>query len=256
MIALHRPPGTRAAIVHTHRQGPGGRVARVLLGGLGSAATLDLLPALAHPLLDRGSVTVMDWVGAGWSDHDDAWGHRLEDHAGTVVSLLDHLGLRGVSLVGHSFGGSVAVLVAAGRPDLVGHLVVAEPNLDPGVGTFSAAVAGWDEASFVATGHAAVLADLRAASDPTAAALARTLAWASPVGLHRAAVSLLSDRRPTLRALLSGLAVERTFLAGARSDVDLDAAAATGCTVRVVPDAGHHMPADNLEGFCAAVAAC
>jgi pimeloyl-ACP methyl ester carboxylesterase len=42
---------------------------------------------------------------------------------------LDVLDLRGVDLVAHSMGGAVALVLADRRPDLVGHLVLAEPNL-------------------------------------------------------------------------------------------------------------------------------
>jgi pimeloyl-ACP methyl ester carboxylesterase len=48
--------------------------------------------------------------------------------------VLDSLGLRRVTVIGHSLGGSVAISLAAQRPDPVGSLVAAEPHLDPGAG--------------------------------------------------------------------------------------------------------------------------
>jgi len=41
-----------------------------------------------------------------------------------VEAALDKLGLTDFTLVGHSMGGAVALLVAMGRPDLVGRLIV------------------------------------------------------------------------------------------------------------------------------------
>jgi 3-oxoadipate enol-lactonase len=41
-----------------------------------------------------------------------------------VEAAIDKLGLTEVTLVGHSMGGAVALLVAMGRPDLVGRLIV------------------------------------------------------------------------------------------------------------------------------------
>src|SRR5438552_12986506 len=67
--------------------------------------------------------------------------YALDDHAETVVTLLDKLGVRGCEVIGHSAGGSIAVLIAARRPDLVSALVVADGNLDPGGGAFSASIA-------------------------------------------------------------------------------------------------------------------
>src|SRR5207244_2091599 len=43
--------------------------------------------------------------------------YALDDHAETVVTLLDKLGVRGCEVIGHSAGGSIAVLIAP-RPGL------------------------------------------------------------------------------------------------------------------------------------------
>ncbi|MBL7261900.1 alpha/beta fold hydrolase [Paractinoplanes lichenicola] len=59
--------------------------------------------------------------------------HGLEitsDYAVDAVDLLvlmSGAGPRGVHLVGHSYGGTVAMLAAAARPDLVRSLVMVEP---------------------------------------------------------------------------------------------------------------------------------
>jgi pimeloyl-ACP methyl ester carboxylesterase len=44
--------------------------------------------------------------------------------AGVVAGLIEHLGLRDVTLVGNDTGGAVAQLVVATRPDLLGRLVL------------------------------------------------------------------------------------------------------------------------------------
>lgn len=263
MLKFHRPAGTTAEVAFVRLAGSppagaaGGRVL-VCLGGLGAAATAAFAPVLAHPAVAaRGPSIVMDWLGSGWSDHDDAWGHTIEDHAGTVASLLDNLGLRDAVVAGHSLGGSVAIALASARPDLVGRLVVCEPNLDPGVGTFSAEIARWSEAEFAATGRKRMIDALHAnaAHDPSAAELVRTVARWSADGLHRTAVSLLAQRTPTLREQLRALPMPRTFVASGECDEDLDAVAEVGCTVREVERAGHLMMNDDLDGFCSILAA-
>ncbi|GIE28043.1 alpha/beta hydrolase [Actinoplanes italicus] len=46
--------------------------------------------------------------------------------AGVVAGLIEHLGLRDVTLVGNDTGGAVAQLVVATRPDLLGRLVLTD----------------------------------------------------------------------------------------------------------------------------------
>ncbi|WP_433363498.1 alpha/beta fold hydrolase [Actinoplanes sp. CA-142083] len=241
------PSGASVAVLDIGARSP----VRVYVGGLGSATTVSFAPVAGHPGL-AGRHILVDLIGSGWSDHDDAFGHTVDEHAGTVIGVLDALGLRDVTLIGHSLGGSVAISLAAQRPDLVGRLVVAEPNLDPGVGTISAQIAAYDEETFVATGRQRILDALR--SSDADREYARTFARWSPRGLHRTAVSLLADRPATFRQQLAAFNRPRLYVSGELSREELDAVRASGCEVRVVPGAGHDLMADNLDGFVAALA--
>ncbi|HEX7308615.1 alpha/beta hydrolase [Lentzea sp.] len=223
-----------------------GERAFVYIGGLGLASTVTFAPVIGHPALAGcGRHVLVDLLGSGWSDHDDAFSHTIDDHADVVAAVVEALGLRSVVLVGHSLGGSVAISLAARRPDLVGELVVAEPNLDPGVGTMSARIAGFDEDTFAASGMRAMI---DAEDSPVGL---RTLRRWSPRGLHRTAVSLLAERPATFRAQLTALSMPKRYISGELGGEDLDALRATGCDVRVVPAAGHLMMDDDLDGFVA-----
>ena len=79
-------------------------------------------------------------------------------HAKDLIGFLDGLRLKRVHLVGHSFGGSIALLVALERPDLVATLVLGEPSPFLGlfdesdVGPLSKQRLGFDEAILIARG--------------------------------------------------------------------------------------------------------
>ena len=101
------------------------------LHGWQCASTGELMPAAVRaPLRGRRSLLV-DLLGHGYSDKPLDFGYAIEDHARTVVALIDVLGLAECGLVGHSMGGAIAIRVAAARPAVVSLLVMAEGNVEP-----------------------------------------------------------------------------------------------------------------------------
>ena len=50
-------------------------------------------------------------------------------HVADLVALIEKLGRSPVDLLGHSYGGAVAALLAQSRPDLIRKLVLVEPAL-------------------------------------------------------------------------------------------------------------------------------
>lgn len=237
---------------------PGADPPLLWLHGLMCSATAELLPAAVQPPLQGRRSLVVDFLGYGYSDKPESFGYSVEDHAATVVELLDALEMEQCVLVGHSMGGTVATLVAAARPDAVSVLVLAEAEIDSGG---AAGVASQAESDFVATGFSSVLDGMRAqaAQDPTglgAIHLGMT-ALASPYAVHRGAVSLERGTAPEMRQLLAGQALPRYYLKaedsekGAGPQQDLVAA---GVTWKSVPNTGHAMGLQNPQGFAEALA--
>jgi pimeloyl-ACP methyl ester carboxylesterase len=233
---------------------PGEAPAVVLLHGLGAAGSSDLIGAACRPPLDRRRRLVVDLLGFGYSDRPPAFAYRLEDHAACVAAILDAAGVAGAQVVGHSMGGTVAIVLASLRPDLVAALVVAEGNLDPGVGMGSARIAAWSEEEYLARGHAEMLAsiDAEAASgDQGWTAYAAAFRLADPLAVHRSAVGLLAPITPTARERLYRFPGAKAFVFGERSLPDPDQArlASAGVTVLVVPGATHAMAVEAPADF-------
>ena len=103
---------------------------RVFLHGLGWTSAAVFAHIVAQPALAGHRSLLIDLPGHGLSDRPARFGYTLDDHAAAVAALLDAERLRG-RRVGHSMGGSIGIVLAARRPDLVARLVVAEANLDP-----------------------------------------------------------------------------------------------------------------------------
>lgn len=103
--------GEGPAVVLVHGSGP---------GVTGYANWRLNMPALA----ERFRVVVPDMAGFGYSERPDGLTCDVDLWADQVVGVLDGLGLESASLVGNSFGGAIALRVAARYPDRVRKLVL------------------------------------------------------------------------------------------------------------------------------------
>jgi pimeloyl-ACP methyl ester carboxylesterase len=230
----------------------------VFLHGLGSSSTLGLRNIAAHPLLAGQPRVLIDMPGFGASSAPAAWDATIEAQADVAAAVMDHLGVTFASVIGHSMGGSVAIMLAGARRDLVRRLIVAEPLLAPEDGTLSAHIARQPEERFVARGFPALLMATRrqaARGDVASIGFLRTLEQADPTMMHRSAVSLLAPRDPSFQDRLRALTIPRTFIAGTRSAIDTASLSAAGIRISVIPDAGHSMMDENPERFARAIAA-
>lgn len=233
---------------------PGTKPAIVYLAGLGLAASGYYPRAVVEPGLSAHRSIIIDWLGCGFSDRPEHFSYSLEDHAVAVAALLDHLTLQASIVIGHSMGGSVAIVLASQRPDLVVRLILAEANLEAGGGPFSSGVASQTEEDFVKDGYFELLQSIQSNAiegDLGAATFLGLLRVSEPIALHRSAVGLVRGTEPIMRDLLLQLSIPIMYIAGEKSlpDPDLEMLHARGYETGVVPKAGHGMVWDNPSGF-------
>lgn len=224
---------------------------RVYVHGLGAASAVYHAHIAARPELAGRRSLFVDLPGHGISDRPADFGYSLEEHADALAAALDEARVAGAEIVAHSMGGSVAIVLAHRRGDLVSRLVLTEANLDPNpaVTGGSSEIASYEEEDFVVDGHARVL-------ERVGSQWAATMRLADSRALHRSATGLVRGTQPTMRALLVGLPMERVFLQGARSGelVGADELVASGVRVLTVPNAGHNVMLDKPEAFASAIA--
>lgn len=95
----------------------------VLIHGTGFQT--ELWRSSLDDLAARHRVIAYDRRGYGRSQHRPVRDYRR--HVADAIEVIERVAQGGVVLVGHSSGASIALVVAAKRPDLVRVLVVAEP---------------------------------------------------------------------------------------------------------------------------------
>ncbi|WP_293058108.1 alpha/beta fold hydrolase [Mycobacterium sp.] len=112
--------------LHVHRYGPPGPVRLLAIHGLTGHGQRWRSLAAGH--LPDISVAAPDLLGHGRSSWAAPW--TIDANVTALAGLLDDLADAPVVVVGHSFGGAVALHLANAHPDRVSALVL----LDPAIG--------------------------------------------------------------------------------------------------------------------------
>jgi pimeloyl-ACP methyl ester carboxylesterase len=169
----------------------------VLLHGAGSNLE-DMHLALAEPLAARHRVIFVDRPGQGFSTRKTGQGSSPSHQAAVLHDLLDALGVARAIIVGHSWGGTLALTFALDYPARVAGLVLVAPPTHPGLWRLSwlnkmlAGPVGWLFACTLAfpVGVPMIWPGTRAAFLPQI----------MPGGYVRNSAALLVMRPPTLMA--------------------------------------------------------
>lgn len=181
---------------------------------------------VAEAFANTHRVYVPDLRGHGASDWPAEY--SFESMRDDVHGFLVALGLRDVILIGHSLGGTVALLVAEQYPDRVARLVLEDsPPPTAGGPRFSAGARPDGELDYAWPMVEAVLAQL---NDPDQA-------WVERVGEVKAATLVLAGGSPSF--------VPQHLIADFAARVQ-------DCVMQTIP-VGHQIHRDGPEEFVAAV---
>jgi pimeloyl-ACP methyl ester carboxylesterase len=146
--------GTRVHYAfETAVDGEGSPLTLVCVHGFGGNLSTwnDIRPAI----LARHNLLRLDLRGFGYSDKPDDWRYDVTDQAELVGELVLRLGVRNAVLVGHSYGGAVALLAAhrlcAADPSLVAGVVAIDAAAFPVRFPFQVAVYRYPAAQWLTT---------------------------------------------------------------------------------------------------------
>lgn len=149
-------------------------------------------------------------------------------------------------------GGSIAITLAAARPDLVARLILAEANLDPGGEFVSKMIAEQTDDQFAAGGRRRLVERLTGLGFVTSAG---SFQVCDSHALYRSAVGLVKGTKPTMRETVFALQIPRAYLCGEKSfpEPDTDELPQHCVAVPVISAAGHDMMFDNPKEVANAI---
>jgi pimeloyl-ACP methyl ester carboxylesterase len=78
-------------------------------------------------LVQNASVYAIDWLNLGESQPIEGLDSSLRANANRIVAAMDSLGLAQADIVGHSYGGAIALMLAAQHPRRVRRLILFAP---------------------------------------------------------------------------------------------------------------------------------
>lgn len=133
---------THGSALHVRTYGPADAPPVLVLHGVTGHCGRWRVLADALPQL---RLVAVDLRGHGRSPWTPPWG--LEQHVADALGVLDDLGAGRIPVLGHSFGGAIAVHLARTAPERVARLVLLDPalGLDPQLGLQNATDAGAGE---------------------------------------------------------------------------------------------------------------
>ena len=237
----------------------------------GSPGSIEDWTPLMNTLSRSFRVTAYDRPGHGWSG--DRGVYSPSANAQVALALMERLNLRDVIVVGHSYGGAIALALALYAPPRIGAYVILDSSAygssreaDPLYQVLSWPVLGVGTASVIGTFLAPSIIrkglarsfGKRAPSEDFVAL--RTRIWSAPKALHAAALETLDAqtalpsqsrrynelRQPVTIVGQADDAVRSTTAQRLHADI-------VGSTLVLLPDTGHYVQFEKTREVADAI---
>ncbi|WP_316154338.1 alpha/beta hydrolase [Cupriavidus sp. BIC8F] len=242
-------------------------------GNDGARAACDpviIVPGITSPAITWGFVGerfgasfdtyVLDVRGRGLSSAEAGLDYSLDAQARDVVAFAGALNLRRYSVVGHSMGARIGVRAAAGRPDGLARLVLADPPVSgPGRRAYPAQLPWYVDSIRLSRQGTDMEGMRRFCPTWTDEQLRLRAEWLHTCNEDAVVRSFEDFHRDDIHADLPRVKVPTLLMTAGRGDVVRAEDVAEirtllpGVLVSHVAGAGHMIPWDDEAGFYAAL---
>jgi N-formylmaleamate deformylase len=235
----------------------------------GTAAPLVLVPGITSPAATWGFVAerlahefdvyVLDVRGRGLSQSGPELDYRLDSLADDLSGFIAALGLSGVTVLGHSMGARVAIRAATRNPASMARLLLVDPPVSgPGRRPYPSKLAWYVDS--IRQAERGMDAEAMRAYCPTWSheQLALRAEWLHTCFEPAIVTAFEGFHSDDIHRDLPRLAIPAGLMVATRGGViepaDETEILSLNPDIRIerVPEAGHMIPWDNLEGFLAA----
>lgn len=249
-IELSQDPAL--SIATTYRQTSGHLI--TFLHGLGCARTC-FDSAFAAPELTGYSLLSFDWLGHGDSDKPNDFSYSMADQAAVGMSVLKHFESDKLSLVAHSMGGAIGLLMAPHVRNLDTFISVEGNLVAEDAGIVSRRTASQSPHDFEDHGYADFWQTLEQSGRKDLEAWADWYGQAGKLALHSSAISLVnwSDSGELLDSF--NRLPRATYIHGDEEPKDYLLPRLHNANVIAMRNTGHFMMVDDPQGFYQHVAA-
>jgi hypothetical protein len=226
----------------------------IFIHGLGCAGSFDYVE-VASILGSKHRIILIDLLGAGYSDKPLNFTYFVDAHARYLKEFIEDLNLEKVIIFGHSLGGAVSIELCNLIRDRVQSLILSESNLDPSVqGAASFEIASFDKDNL----EEVFKRKLREYEESGSTMWTATLRNWLPKAAFEISTHAVRGGEISWRELLYSFEFPKYFIFGENSlpDDDYEKLKEHNIKIEVVPNAGHSMAWENLQGLAQAIKNC
>lgn len=204
--------------------------------------------------LDEYSICTMDFIGFGSSDKLEDFSYKMEDQAAIARQVLEQLAPKTVTVVAHSMGGAIGLLLAQQLPNMDKFIDVEGNLVAEDCGLVSRGTAKQPHEEFEQHGFQEFLSMLTTSDRTDFHEWATWYKQASPRAIHASSQSMVewSDSGKLLE-IFNGLE-SKTYVYGDEESKDYLLHRFQKANVRYIPKLKHFMMAENPDVFFGTIA--
>lgn len=216
----------------------------LFLHGLGCTRA-SFQDALTFQGLNAFAIMTCDFIGYGGSSKPANFSYTLEGQATIISNILEQIKPERISVVGHSMGGAIGLLVAKKLSNLVSFISIEGNLVAQDCGLVSRGIANQTLDEFVNNGYQVFLKSLQTSKRPDFIKWAEWYAQSSPEALYHSAKSLVgwSDSGELL-TIFNSLA-KKAYIYGDEDSKDYLLPQLKETQKIMINDAGHFAMVDN-----------
>ncbi|MDD9911594.1 MAG: alpha/beta hydrolase [Alphaproteobacteria bacterium] len=204
---------------------------------------------LKNPAFNQYSFLCPDFIGFGESEKPEGFSYDLSQQLEAIISLLDHLKIDKVSVIGHSLGGIAGTMMLKEAPERILALCSLEGNLLPGDCGASRKASNVSLDEFENNTYPDLINSLKNSDEPSAETRVGALQLVPAQAFYKTSKTILDySEKGELFEIFSSSSTPRVLMIGKNGSFE-SRPSGTNLKLVEIENAGHFIPLDNQSQF-------